>query len=693
LVACFLCGFVLALPAAAGAITFGPTVKPLGPEEVVFDHNTPNGTLIDACEQWDIPDQSPRAFKDDRGNVQLHFSHMIARRNVGTSLDDASKSINDGQGRRHDCTVVSYSNPSRDPDPSHYADLFWIAAPYTLDGHTVYSLVHEEWRGPEQPAPFYCPPVGDDQTVCWYNAITFSVSNNSGDFFTHAAPPGHVVASVPYRWVNGTGPYGVFTPSNIIKKPDGFYYSVVRQKEPGVRDVSCLIRTQTLNDPKSWRAWDGSGFNMQFVNPYDPSYDPNVDPPSNHLCADIGGNLVTGVSESLTYNTYFGKYMLVGAYGNPVPGFFYSLSDDLIHWSYPKLLIGGETAQSFLCGDPDPMRDPSVLDPTSTTRADGSPSLNFETTGRQAYLYYTVLHTYGGCTYSSDRDLLRVKVEFNKDNASPTASFTLSPNPAQPGQSVNFNGLSSSDPDGTILNYKWDLDGDGTFETDTGSTPTVSHSYGAIGTVTIGLLITDDNGGTATTTRTLTIKNPVSPSATPPPSHTPSTSNQTSSFEDPACAAVRTKKRRLQLLLASIRRNFARAKTARGKRHYRLRIASVKRQLKRLAVIKCKCPQTRKKATELEQRLQTARNNFAAAQTAPDKTRYRREIKSLKLQLRRLGDACRCADKRRKRRRFQNQLETAQRKLSSARAGPEKNRYQRQIKALKRKIQRLRCSR
>ena len=30
----------------------------------------------------------------------------------------------------------------------------------------------------------------------------------------------------------------------------------------------CLMRTQTLGDPKSWRAWDGEGFNVRFIDPY-----------------------------------------------------------------------------------------------------------------------------------------------------------------------------------------------------------------------------------------------------------------------------------------------------------------------------------------------------------------------------------------------------------------------------------------
>jgi YD repeat-containing protein len=679
LVACLLCGFVLVPPATADALTYGPTVTPIGIEQAVFDYTT------DHCAQdeWDIPDQAARAFKDDLGRVQLHFSHMYPRRNIGPDLDTAS-SVG-----HHDCKIVSNSN--QDSDSSHFDDLSWLSAPYTIDGHTIYSLVHEEYRGWNYGCQL---PPDNDTTKCWYNAITLETSTNSGELFTHVAAPGQLVASQPYTWVDGTGPYGLFTPSNIIKKhpDDGYYYDIVRSKQPGGPDISCLMRTNNLGSAGSWRAWgDGpdadaaDSFEVQFVNPYTYTFTAN-DTRDMHECKDIGGGLVSGVSESLTYNSYFGKYIIVGAYGDPVPGFFYSLSDDLIHWSYPKLLAGAETAQSWQCGDPDPVRDPSLLDPTSTGR-------NFETTGQRPYLYYTIIHNNGGCgTYfGPDRDEMRVQVEFNNENAVPNASFTLSPNPAQPGQSVFFNGLSSSDPDGTILKYEWDLDGNGTYETDTGSTPTVSHSYATAGTVTVGLRVTDDNGGTGVATRTLTIKTPASPPVTP--STTPTTTKQTTSSSDPACASVRTKKRRLQLLLTSIRRDLARAKSAHGKRHYRLRIASVKRQIKRLAHVKCRCPATRKKGEELDQRLQTARNNWAAAQTLADKTRYQREIRSLKLKLRRLGDACICADKRKKRTRFQKQLDTAQQNLGAATTGAEKNRYEHQIKALKRKIQRLRCSR
>ncbi len=97
-------------------------------------------------------------------------------------------------------------------------------------------------------------------------------------------------------------------------------------------------------------------------------------------------------------------------------------------------------------------------------------------------------------------------------NVAPEASFTASPNPAPSGANVTFNAAASKDPDGTIAKYAWDLDGNGTYETDTGTTASVSRAYATPGTRTIGLRVTDNSGTTATASRTIVIQN-VAPTA------------------------------------------------------------------------------------------------------------------------------------------------------------------------------------
>jgi YD repeat-containing protein len=98
-------------------------------------------------------------------------------------------------------------------------------------------------------------------------------------------------------------------------------------------------------------------------------------------------------------------------------------------------------------------------------------------------------------------------------NDSPTASFTITPNPVTAGQTVTFNGAASSDLDGTIAKYEWDLDGNGTFETNTGTVSTTSRIYANAATVNIGLRVTDDDGATGTTVRSLGVKSASYPNA------------------------------------------------------------------------------------------------------------------------------------------------------------------------------------
>ena len=200
----------------------------LGSEEMVFDYGTEHCPL----DQWDIPDQPARAFRDAQNRVHLHFAHHEPRRNIGTSLNDAS---NLGS---HDCAerpgspdgVTSWSN--RNPDPAAFDDYTWLSAPYTLDGITVYSLTHQEYRGWHHTCPL---PPNQDTTKCWYNSVNLSTSTTYGDLFTHTAAPTHVAITMPDVWVDGTGPYGVFSPSNIIKKnpDDGYLYSVCEGEGAG----------------------------------------------------------------------------------------------------------------------------------------------------------------------------------------------------------------------------------------------------------------------------------------------------------------------------------------------------------------------------------------------------------------------------------------------------------------------------
>jgi PKD repeat protein len=86
-------------------------------------------------------------------------------------------------------------------------------------------------------------------------------------------------------------------------------------------------------------------------------------------------------------------------------------------------------------------------------------------------------------------------------NRAPTARI-VAPATAALGQGAAFDGSTSSDPDGSVAKYEWDLDGDGLFET-TGAKP--SFLYAAPGTYAVRLRVTDDAGARSVTTASVRV--------------------------------------------------------------------------------------------------------------------------------------------------------------------------------------------
>jgi hypothetical protein len=254
-----------------------------------------------------------------------------------------------------------------------------------------------------------CQCKSGDWQKCWCNTITFAKSTDKGRTYVHAEAPNHLVASVPYRYEGDTGPWGVFEPSNIIYNPkDGYYYVMLHLETRFLQEWgTSVMRTKTLDDPTSWRAWDGNDFKVCFVNPYT---EPNADP-SKHICQPVSRDNIGKLHRSLTFNTYFNKFLLVGEnsvwdpnQGKAIHGFCYSLSDDLIHWSPRKLIM-----KAKLPWTPDLPGEillySSLIDPNDTSR-------NFENTGQRPYLYFTRMHSYTFENPGLDRDLVRVPIQF-----------------------------------------------------------------------------------------------------------------------------------------------------------------------------------------------------------------------------------------------------------------------------------------
>jgi outer membrane protein assembly factor BamB len=86
-------------------------------------------------------------------------------------------------------------------------------------------------------------------------------------------------------------------------------------------------------------------------------------------------------------------------------------------------------------------------------------------------------------------------------NFRPTAAFTYTPRDPSPGETVTFDAGESSDPDGSIATYRWDFDGDDSFEA---TSERVSRSFQE-GTYDVTLEVVDGEGATARTTADTTL--------------------------------------------------------------------------------------------------------------------------------------------------------------------------------------------
>ncbi len=83
---------------------------------------------------------------------------------------------------------------------------------------------------------------------------------------------------------------------------------------------------------------------------------------------------------------------------------------------------------------------------------------------------------------------------------------------------VNFNAAGSYDPDGKIVKYEWDWEGDGIYDY-VSTAATVQHKYGKPGSFKPTVRVTDDAGATSVASAAITATNPLpdfSISATPP---------------------------------------------------------------------------------------------------------------------------------------------------------------------------------
>jgi PKD repeat protein len=81
----------------------------------------------------------------------------------------------------------------------------------------------------------------------------------------------------------------------------------------------------------------------------------------------------------------------------------------------------------------------------------------------------------------------------------PTAVLHALPSDGEVPVAVRYDATQSLDPDGEIVVYQWDLDGNGSFEVDTGPVPFRVVNYTAAGTHNVGVRVVDSQGAVDST--------------------------------------------------------------------------------------------------------------------------------------------------------------------------------------------------
>jgi len=240
----------------------------------------------------------------------------------------------------------------------------WLYGTFFNAGtNKMYSTIYNEFYGPN----------GYTNHQGWYSADGLAISTNFGRTFSHIAlAPNHVIARPTFLFTPGDPNqqigYGGMT-SILLSPKDNYFYSLTSfTNADHTFSANCLMRTDNLDDPTSWRVWNGIKFADSF---YPPNQAPGFDCYTN-IPIPLGALY-------LGWNQYFQRFISVGWFDN---GYGYTLSDNLINWDPAVKIMDPPSPDDAIYGYPS-LVDPSMLLNSSDSRA---ASNNYS--GQTPYLAY-----------------------------------------------------------------------------------------------------------------------------------------------------------------------------------------------------------------------------------------------------------------------------------------------------------------
>ena len=270
-----------------------PILSPIGPAEIVWNKTR------DACPytKWvskfhrNVPCEEPDSMPLAWHNPITNKSSIIC------STDCTYAGIGDNLGMvsgAHDCSHSPYKaiNDSR---PWAYSNHQWMQATRVFPNGSGFALIHNEFHGEQEGNSSYCSfdsKTSTGQCIEWSTDLGKTTDGGATWFQTHAP-----LITLPRKYIKDGMIAGYGEIGSIMRNAaDGFYYAHIARSyknntgggPPGtVGNGSCVFRTADPSNPSSYRGWDGTGWTMKAVNPYEYPYPPTLKELEQRTCAAV----------------------------------------------------------------------------------------------------------------------------------------------------------------------------------------------------------------------------------------------------------------------------------------------------------------------------------------------------------------------------------------------------------------------